>query len=300
MGRRTGSLFKQGRWTLIHTGHLGGIVPGPRLGRDERIALREFGKALSGDTYLKGCGDLRPCGGVGTAREILDHPWYCRRRWLCPFCAHNEGWKTSKRFAGHLTRWTANNGAVDLLTLTHRHRLDDALAPLRDQLASGLRAVLRGSAWKTDQPRFGIRGYARVTEVVHNSVSGWNVHAHMLLFLDRPLSESQLAELEDRIARRFTRGVAAAGGQALRSGQDLRAMTPGTDDQLARYLSKGTEAVWSERTRTPFAILADVQRTGEGLDLWQEFTAAVTGARRKRFSTSQKLAAVIAAGPAPS
>ena len=151
-------------------------------------------------------------------------------------------------------------------------------------------------------------GYARVTEVVHHPESGWNVHFHVPLLLDDELDDQQLYELQDRVTARFTRGIGDAGGQASCGGQHLGPIQPGSERRLARYYAKGTTVYRSETgrgggrrpgsdggadlvgSRTPMAILADLKETGEGLGLWKEFSAAVTGIKRRRYSPSQGIA----------
>jgi hypothetical protein len=138
-----------------------------------------------------------------------------------------------------------------------------------------------------------VRGYVRVTEVVHHLESGWNVHYHVVLLLDAPLDHQQLYELKDRLTARFIRGVKAAGGRASCGGQDLVRMQPGSERQLADYCAKGTTVWHSDNSRTPMAILADFKETGDDIALWKEFTAAVTGTKRKRHSPSRGVANLV-------
>jgi hypothetical protein len=70
-------------------------------------------------------------------------------------------------------------------------------------------------------------------------------------------------------------------------------MQPGTERQLADYCAKGTTVWHSDNSRTPMAILADFKKTGDGLALWKEFSAAVTETKRKRHSPSQGIANLV-------
>jgi len=67
-------------------------------------------------------------------------------------------------------------------------------------------------------------------------------------------------------------------------------MTPGTEERLANYLFKRTR---SDRlmggSRTPIAILDDLESTGEGLHLWEEITDAVSADRRMQVITSTRI-----------
>jgi hypothetical protein len=79
--------------------------------------------------------------------------------------------------------------------------------------------------------------------------------------------------------------------------QDLQPMTPGTEAALANYLFKGTRMRWDD-SRTPMAILSDLESTGKGLDLWDELTTAVSAKRRPQVRTSTDIDSVCLFGPA--
>ena len=177
--------------------------------------------------------------------------------------------------------------------LTQTHSTEDQCDDLWDRLGHGWGALVRGSGWRADQETFGLRGYIRITEVVHRPESGWNVHFHAPLLLDEALDAHHLYELKGRLTARFIRGIRAAGGQASCSGQDLVPLQPGSERQLAHYYTKGTKVWRSKNSRTPMAILADLKATGEGIGLWKEFSAAVSGRRRRRYSPSHGIANLV-------
>ena len=177
-----------------------------------------------------------------------------------------------------------------LLTLTQRHCPDDGLAPLWSHLEAGWAALVRGSGWTADKRDYGVRGYVRITELVHNAAAGWNAHFHVILLLNQELDQPRMHRLRASLAARFFRGVERSGGHAAVDRQDLRPMTPGTEERLANYLFKGTR---SDRlmggSRTPIAILDDLESTGEGLHLWKEITDAVSADRRMQVITSTRI-----------
>ena len=176
-----------------------------------------------------------------------------------------------------------------LLTLTQSHCPDDGLAPLWSRLEAGWAALVRGSGWTADKRAHGVRGYVRVTELVHNAAAGWNVHFHVILLLDQELDEPRTRRLRASLATRFAHGVARSGGHAALDRQDLRPTTPGTEQRLANYLFKGTRSGSMDGSRTPMAILDDLESTGEGLNLWDEITAAVSADRRMQVITSTRI-----------
>ncbi|MCB0933368.1 MAG: hypothetical protein KDB71_15900 [Mycobacterium sp.] len=169
----------------------------------------------------------------------------------------------------------------------------DELDPLWSRQGAGWKAMARGSGWRSDRVMFGVREFVRITEVVHHAHQGWNVHFHAPLLLEHPIDEAGLAELKDRLTTRFTRCVENAGGAATGPGQDLQLIRPGTESRIAGYLAKGTTASWSDESRTPQAILADLMENGEGLDIFKEFSSAVNSTKRRRISPSQSLDALM-------
>ena len=219
----------------------------------------------------------------------------CRRKWLCPTCGYTASRKEAAKLKRRLLGWTAQGGAVALLTLTQSHCPDDGLAMLWSRLEAGWAALVRGSGWIADKRAYGVRGYVRITELVHSAASGWNVHFHVILLLDQELDEPRMHRQRASLAARFVRGVERSGGHAAVDRQDLRPMAPGTEERLANYLFKGTRQVkgtrqWSrDGSRTPMDILDDLESTGEGLHLWDEITAAVSAARRMQVITSTRI-----------
>ena len=177
----------------------------PRLGYAGLLALRDVGKSLTDDRCLTGC--RRRINPVGDGGEILEIAVYCDRAWLCPVCGYHAARDQSRELATTLMAWTSQGGSVAFLTLTQSHSAEDELSNLWDQLGHGWAALVRGSGWRTDQEIFGVRGYARVTEVVHHPQSGWNVHLHVPLLLVEAPNDQQLYELEDRLIVRFIRGI---------------------------------------------------------------------------------------------
>jgi Replication protein len=255
--------------------------------------LRWFGSQLSDDHELRGCGRKIRKGQVGSATEILEVTTSCRRKWLCPKCGHAESQKEAAKLKCRLLGWRAQGHAAALLTLTQCHGTGDRLAALWDRLEAGWAALVRGSGWTADKRAHGVRGYVRITEVAHSHKTGWHVHFHVILLLDRELDPLAMDGLKASLTDRFARGVARSGGRATVDGQDLRPMTPGTEGTLANYLLKGTTIYRpTDGSRTPMAILDDLEVTGEGLVLWDELTATVSDARRMQVSHSNGIDAL--------
>ena len=173
----------------IAIGNLGGPSAhggyGDNAARRRRVELREFGSLLSNHGELAGCGRTISKGRVGSATEFLEVTTSCRRKWLCPTCGYTASWREAAKLKRRLLGWTAQGCAVALLTLTQSHCPEDGLAMLWSRLEAGWAALVRGSGWTADKRAHGVRGYVRVTELVHNAAAGWNVHFHVILLLDR-------------------------------------------------------------------------------------------------------------------
>jgi Replication protein len=246
---------------------------------------------LSDHREQKGCGCKIRKGRPGSSIEVLEVRKSCRRKWLCPTCGYTASRRETAKLMRRLLGWTAHGGAVALLTLTQSHGPEDGLTPLWSHLEAGWAALVRGSGWTADKRACGVRGYVRITELVHNAVSGWNVHFHVLLLLDQELDPLHMDRLRDSLAARFAHGVERGGGHAAVDRQDLRLMTPGTEERLAHYLFKGTRLSKAtpssmDGSRNPMDILDDLESTGEGLHLWDEITDAVTTNKRKQVNPS--------------
>jgi Replication protein len=259
-------------------------------GSEDLRKLRQFGASISDDRLLKGCGRRIRLGVPGSAEEVLEQTVHCRRNWLCPTCGYAAACDGSRTLGQRLLGWTAQGHAVAFLTLTQCHCAGVGLAVLWDRLEDAWSALVRGSAWRGDRKIYGVRGYVRIAEVVHHPFTGWNVHLHVLLLLDRELPESDLADLKASLTRRFVRGIRCGGGHAEISGQDLKPMQPGTEERLATYCLKGNRQHRSEDgSRSPMTILSDLSVTAQGRPLWQEFTSAVTDTRRMQLITSKAI-----------
>lgn len=255
-----------------------------------RQVLREFGAQLTSHREIRGCGRKVRKGRPGSSREILYANYSCRHKWLCPTCGYTASRKQAAKLKRRLRSWTADGGATAFLTLTQSHCPNDGLAMQWSRGESGWESVVRRPAWVADTQTYGIRGYIRITEVVHNPATGWHVHFHVILFLDRALDQSRLEGLRASLAKRFVRGVARAGGDASADFQHLAPGRPGTEEILANYCFKGTTGRTSrDGSRTPIAILDHLESTGEGRPVWDEFTTTVTAQRRMQITPSSRI-----------
>ncbi len=181
-----------------------------------------------------------------------------------------------------------------MVTLTVSHSSDDELAVVLGHLDAGWAGSQRGSARGADRRRLGIRGHLRITEIVHQDASGWHPHFHVLLFRDPMLAGSDWGEVGDRLMTRFLSGVRAAGGTADLARQHL-AIGYGDGQGLVRYCLKGPTVSSSEHGRSPLVLLADLETTGEGIDLVKEFDTTMSYSKHRRYSPSTGLQQLLGA-----
>ena len=265
---------------------------------DERIAAAErrrqlsaFAASLAGNREEQRCGRKIRKGKPGSSTEVLTVPAWCHMKWLCPTCGFTAARRGAVVLERRLQRWGDHGGATTFLTLGQSHQLNDPLADLWGHLDRGWKAITTGSGWLTIKESHGIRGYERITEVAHNPRTGWNPHFHAVLFHGPQWNPASRERLRVAMAARFVRGVRGSGGRADVDRQDLRPVSRGTERGLARYLLKGTTEHNSDGgSRTPLAVLGRLHDSGEGCELWQEFSAAASPpARRKQIVASQRL-----------
>lgn len=266
---------------------------GVNVQRDHYRRLSVFAGHLSGNRHQVWCGQPVPKGAAGSSREVLTTLSTCKRKWHCLPCACTAASAGAKSLRHNIQRWIWLGGDIAFLTLTQSHTTADPLAELWDRLSRGWGTVTSGKQWTNVRDSFGIRGHVRVTEVVHRPDTGWNVHYHVVIFIDRGLGpNAELEQMRVAIARRFLQGVAEAGGTGTLAGQDIRPFMPGTAAQLADYCFKGlkvqrfadNDPTDRPRSRTPMAILEDLSGTGESHELWTEFAEASVGRNQKSES----------------
>lgn len=187
------------------------------------------------------------------------------------------------------------------MTLTLRHRREDALRTTLDAALQGWGAVIRGSAWNRQKHRIGLSGTIRATEVTLGK-NGWHPHLHLLLFLEGKVQEAALAGFQEWLAERWAQKVTSLGARmpSIDRGVDLRLV--GSASELGHYLSKvqeksiGRELARGDlKTGRESSSLAPMDLLDASADdraaaaLWGEYFDATHG--RRAFSWSRGLRA---------
>lgn len=211
----------------------------------------------------------------------------CGSAWACPICA----FKVRRKRAEEIRALVKHHGAdrVLMLTLTVRHGMNDALEEVRRVATLAWKSVQQGKEWAPLKKAWGILGFTRALEVTHGN-AGWHPHMHILLYLERPLSDDEISRLRSILAVRWQQKVRASPfGPSyepdLEHGTDLRPV------RMAEYLSKlglelsdiGTKQGRSVTNRTPFQIAADIVVSGgssaKDIAIWKDYCAGMYKAK---------------------
>jgi hypothetical protein len=227
----------------------------------------------------------------------------CASPWSCPVCAPVIGERRATEITGALDRHLANGGDAVMVTLTLRHHLGSALAPMVAIICTALGLVFRGSGWTRRRDRLGFIGSIRSVEVTYGA-NGWHPHLHALLLFDHVLTVAELDDLRSWVHGRWAGQVAKAGLGTISAtyGVDLEPVR--SIEALGPYLTKTDgkgEARWGvgrEMARgdvksaaglVPFELL-DLAATGDGraLALFREYEEATAGRLKLRWSDGLK------------
>lgn len=247
-----------------------------RVPTDE-LGARIYRRADSGTYY----GGLMTCGSV----------------WACPICSGKISERRRAELRPALKTWRNQGGEVLMLTLTVPHTASMSALGLVDELLHQVKLFNSGKyALKTLVP--GYVGQIRALEVTHGA-NGWHPHLHVLLILDRKLSEEEVKALQDRLYARWSARIRKAGlGRPNRHALSLQDGSA-ADAYVAKW---GKDPRWSAAEevtkqvskrgrsggRTPFALLEDsLSGDAQAGELFREFVQAFKG--RQQFVWSPGL-----------
>jgi hypothetical protein len=235
----------------------------------------------SGKTYYAG---LMACGSV----------------WCCPVCAPKIQAVRALEVRAAIDQWTAQGGAVVLLTQTVPHSQRDQLETLLKQFADASQRFKRGSPYKRACKRLGLAGSIRAMEAT-DGANGWHPHAHTILFLNG-LSVSHKS-IHGELFKLWELAAARAGfeGQLSPDAFDVQDAS-----KVKNYVTKmGTEYQWnaehelvkahsksgSSHSMTPFDMLRrylEVPDDGRLLARFAEYASNFHGKRQLVWSDGLK------------
>lgn len=234
----------------------------------------------------------------------------CASIWACPHCASVIRRGRAREIAQAVARHQKAGGHLAFLTLTLRHSASDALALTLDTVMDGWKNITRNRAWRELKAAAGVMGFIRATEVTYSESSGWHPHAHILLFLDAPLTEEVKEKIESTLFDPWARWCKKkTGKEPLREyGLDLQPVDE-KGEVLSQYISK---LQLEEVKEEPWGVDAELARMDvkaarktsvmpfslleEGTDLaperknrlWLEYVHATRGRRAITWSRGLK------------
>lgn len=199
------------------------------------------------------------------------------------------------------------NGAYLLLTLTLPHDRTQSLGESLGALKAGWMGIIGTTTWGRDRERYGIHHWYKSLEITHGN-NGWHPHNHILLFLDRALSGTELKALKARIFTRYARRLEKHGWARpnIEYGIDLVQVTDLEEGRkLAAYVSKGPTEAWDPAAevaggafksakgtnRTPWEVLDSIGEATPGtkkyardVAIWHEYEKVTRGLRQTAWS----------------
>jgi len=220
----------------------------------------------------------------------------CASVWACPVCSAKISERRRIELAAAIATHKAAGGDVLLLTLTNRHDRRDDLGELVQGQAQALRRFLRGTKasikWFDE---LGSIGTVRAMEVTHGDLNGWHPHYHLLVFVNKAISD--LSAMAKAGAAVWARCCKLAG---LKEPSLERGLTLQGGEYAARYvgkwgldqeMTKGHQKKAKPGGATPFDLLrrlfADPSDKRSAF-LFQEFASVFKGKRQLVWSRGLK------------
>jgi len=250
---------------------------------------------------LAKCGHCRIAHDVGIGmaggRARFQGLMRCGSVWACPVCAATIRTERAAEVSA-IYKWAKEaGGSVLMLTLTVRHELGDDLEAVRRGVADAWRRAQGGKKWTLLRQQYGITGYVRALEVTHGA-NGWHPHLHILMILDKPITEEGTARLRSLLSVRWQNAVSRALGADFVPNDHI-----GTNlkpAHIADYITKlglelsdiGSKSA-GKSNRTPWQIASDYAdyKRPEDAVIWQRFVEGMKGARMLTYSRGLRAAA---------
>lgn len=229
--------------------------------------------------------------GDGKSRAAWKGIKICGNVWGCPVCASRIS-QTRRAEMNTLLAWARKEGLIPvMLTLTARHGRGDRLADLLKAMKSAKQRLRQRQEWI----RLPYVGSVTATEMTYGR-SGWHPHFHEIVLL-KVEDEAEALAMVAALARAWRVSLRAFGLDGAAAAFDAQGAARAGDyvakwgaaEEVTLTNSKGGKAGKGE---TPREL---VRRAGAGdaeaRELWLEYFAATSKARRKQLVWSPGLKA---------
>ncbi len=292
-----------------------GEITDPMEGRIQRFILQSIVRKLLPKSRTNNCLRVRQ---KGQQIQVLKSVEYgtasygglqtCGSVWQCPVCAAKISERRRAEVLAAMTAWKAQDGTVNMLTLTCPHQRSDDLAELLVKQAKALNYFWKDRQAKVVFYEMGTVGHIKATEGTHGRLSpydnGWHPHYHILLFNSlephltryKTLLDEQMTDWQVRLYLRWANACKLAGlgepsyqhGLKLDDGSkaDRYISKWGLEDEITKGHTK--KAISGE---TPFDLLRALQADPtdrQAAALFIEFATVFKGKRQLRWSKGLK------------
>lgn len=227
----------------------------------------------------------------------------CGSVWTCPVCSAKISEHRRSTIREMADVWQKSGKGLIFITNTIRHGRNDDLRLLLNALSGDIfNRYINHRTYKTARKELGYIGRVRALEVTHGQANGWHPHVHEIWFIDRPLSDKELKELQSQLFKAWNKTLINAGFPAV---TEKRGLTVQNASCAADYLTKfGHDPKWDighEMTKNhskksdggkgsnPFDLLR-LAGTGDthAAALFKEYAYAFFGKRQLFFSQGLK------------
>ena len=268
-----------------------------------RRLLRHFRREKNGSEYpiyrvvrcgyslLSNSNGVQIFRAVGSKRSHFAGLVQCGSVWHCPVCAAKIAVRRRAELLIATNRTVEEGGVCGLLTCTIKHASHESCALVLERLQLLFDRLNSGKSAKSFREHFEIFGQVRALEFTRG-INGWHPHIHSLLFSERSIEWSLVADAL------FTRYASAArkefGFELPRLALDVRG-----GSAAAEYISKwgieyeiaGTALKRaSEESDTPFSLLGKyVDGDKNAGQQFVEFATSVSRPGEKRVQSTRQL-----------
>lgn len=169
------------------------------LKRAEKYALQNESIRLLPTQRVRGCLRYRISTDSGVdvrynekrEKAHFSNVQRCGSVWVCPVCSAQISEGRRQELSTGIDNWTAQGGAVYLITFTNPHHVGDNLDDLLQGQKKAFVKLWEKTKVKKTMKALGYKGRIVATEVTYGK-NGWHPHYHMLVFFEHHINPKPL------------------------------------------------------------------------------------------------------------
>lgn len=241
-------------------------------------SIRSCSKFVSGNIAYGGMAVLRAIPQQNGSRKLQFGGLHRCKSGQCPRCSQILAIRRAKQMEQGIQYWLSSNNeqgqnrGIAFMTLTMGHNPADSAEKLAHAISKARTALTTGGEYRDrkrgDRYNFQIAGIISRIEVTWSQRHGYHFHLHLLLMIDRPLTSSDLVNLQARFHRRWRKALAKEGVEADIRQSDIRPVDDFDDASqvlLSQYLNK--TAPWNVAKE----MTMETRKTGHTKRSWSFF-----------------------------